>query len=58
MFKDKDGVEISVGSQILKDGHLFVIIDFVDYGMALEAVCEDKLSHQIYSFQPDEILKI
>lgn len=58
MYKDKDGEPLSIGSTILVDGYLYIIRDFISYELAVEMVCEDKLSHNFRYFQPRNVVKI
>lgn len=58
MYKDKDGEELSVGSTILVDGCLYIVRDFMVYELAVEVLCEDKLSHNFKTFQLRDVLKI
>ena len=58
MWKDKDNIPVNVGDQVLLDGCLYVIRDFIVYEMAVEAVCEDKLTHNFRYIQLRDLLRI
>ena len=58
MYKDKDGEELSINSTILVDGCLYIIKDFMVYELAVEVLCEDKLTHNFKTFQLRDVLKI
>ena len=58
MFKDKDQIPINVGDTVLNHGCLYIIRDFVVYELAVEVVCEDKLTHNFKAFLPVDVMKI
>jgi hypothetical protein len=58
MYRDKSGDELSINSTVLVNGCLYLIKDFVVYELAVEAICEDKLTHNFKAFQLHEVIKI
>jgi hypothetical protein len=58
MLCDKDNVPLKIGDTVTKDGYLFVIREIVVYELAVELVCEDKLSRIYTSLQPRDVMKI
>lgn len=58
MWKDKDNIPLNVGDQVLLDGCLYIVREFLVYELAVEVVCEDKLTHNLKAFQPRDLIKI
>jgi len=58
MLCDKDNVPLKIGDTVTKDGCLYIVRDVVVYELAVELVCEDKLTRNYKSFQPRDVMKI
>jgi len=59
MFGDSTGTPLKIGDTVTtKDGSLCLIKDFLVYEIAVEILCEDKVSHEFVVFQLKEVTKI